>query len=109
MDPLLKCLERLGRRQEVRFWIKSPNMSSGEARLFLELTKKHFLLLVRSGIVPYHWPGRKARYFNKEELNLWLVQICFHPESEIEKETAEHFIKIGRVRLWTILSAWSWN
>lgn len=99
MDQLLICLERLKRRHEVRFWIKKPDMSFGEARLFLELTQKHFSLLVRSGIVPYHKTGRKARYFNKEELNIWLVRICFHPESEIEKETAVHFLKIRRVRL----------
>jgi|GEM_PF-1434200 len=99
MDPLLNCLERLSKRQEVRFWIKNQNMSFGEARLFLELTKKHFARLVRSGVVPYHKPNRKARYFNKRELDFWLVRICFHPATEIEKETACHFIKIRRVRL----------
>lgn len=99
MDPLLKCLERLQKRQEVRFWIKNQDMSFAEARLYLELTKKHFSRLVRSGVVPYHKPKRKARYFNKKELNVWLVRICFRPESETEKAMGQHFIKIRRVRL----------
>jgi hypothetical protein len=99
MDEKLFCLDRLRRRQEIRFWIRKPDMSFGEARLFLELTKKHFARLIKNGIVPYHKPVRKARYFNKTELNNWLVNICFNPESEPERKTAEHFIKRGRVRL----------
>lgn len=99
MDKRFLCLERLTKRQEVRFWIREADMSFGEAHLFLELTKKHFTRLIKSGTVPFHKPKRKPRYFNKKELNVWLVRICFNPESEIEKETAEHFIKIRRVRL----------
>src|ERR1035437_1368924 len=98
MDELLKCLDRLNRRHEVRFLIKNPDMNFVEARFFLELTKKHFARLVRSGVVPYKKKGR-TRYFNKNRLNLWLVQICFMPDSAVERQTAEHFIKRGRVRL----------
>ena len=78
--------------------IKNPEMNFAEARLFLELTKKHFARLVKNGLVPYKKKGR-TRYFNKERLNLWLVQICFMPDNEMEGQTAEHFIKRGRVRL----------
>jgi hypothetical protein len=98
MDKLLKCLDRLNRRQEVRFWIKNPDMNFNEGRLYLELTKKHFSRLVKNGLVPFKKKGR-TRYFNKFRLNLWLVQICFVPDNELERQTAEHFIKRGRVRL----------
>jgi len=99
MDKLIMCLERLKNRREVRFWIKGPEMSFKEARFFLELTHAHFLRLVRNGDVPFHKAKGKARIFHKTELNLWLVQICYWPKSEIERQTAEHFIKIKRVRL----------
>ena len=98
MDKLLKCIDRLNRRHEVRFWIKNPDMNFVEARFFLELTHRHFSMLVRNGLVPYQKKGR-TRYFNKSRLNLWLVQICFVPDSELERKTGEHFIKRGRVRL----------
>jgi len=99
MDKRLLCLERLTKRHEIRFWIRKPDMSSGEARLFLEMTQKHFSLLVRSHVVPFHKASRKGKYFNKKELNIWMVKICFDPASEIERHTAEYFIKRGRVRL----------
>lgn len=98
MDALLKCLDRLNRRREVRFWIPNPDMNFVEARFFLELTHRHFSGLVRNGFVPYKKKGR-ARVFNKTRLNLWLVQICFMPDSETERQIAEHFIKIRRVLL----------
>jgi hypothetical protein len=98
MDELLKCLERLDRRKEVRFLIENPDMNFVEARFFLELTHRHFSGLVRNGLVPYKKKGR-TRCFNKDRLNLWLVQICFMPDSEMERQMAEHFIKRGRVRL----------
>lgn len=98
MDALFKCLDRLNRRREVRFLIKNPDMNFVEARFFLELTQRHFSGLVKNGLVPYKKKGR-TRYFNKQRLNLWLVQICFMPDSEMERQIAEHFIKRGRVRL----------
>jgi len=99
MDKKSICLERLDKRHEVRFWIKGEVMSFTEARLFLEVKKASLMRLVKIGLVPYHKQGRKPRYFNKRELNIWLVKICFHPETENERLTAEHFIKIKRVRL----------
>jgi hypothetical protein len=98
MDELLKCLDRLNRRHEVRFWIKNSDMNFKEARFFLELTHRHFSILVRNGLVPFQKKGR-TRYFNKNRLNLWLVQICFVPDSELERKTGEHFVKLGRVKL----------
>jgi hypothetical protein len=98
MDEISKCLERLNRRREVRFWIKDPAMNFKEARFFLELTHRHFSGLVKSGLVPYQKIGRK-RYFNKARLNLWMVQICFMPDDEVEQQIADHFIKIKRVML----------
>ena len=98
MDKLLECLYRLDRRKEVRFLIENADMNFVEARFFLELTHRHFSVLVRNGLVPYKKKGR-VRCFNKDRLNLWLVQICFMPDSEMERQMAEHFIKRGRVRL----------
>jgi hypothetical protein len=97
-SQLLMCLDRLNRRQEVRFWIPNPDMNFVEARFFLELTHRDFSGLVRNGLVPFRKKGR-ARIFNKNRLNLWLVQICFMPDNEMEQQIAEHFIKRGRVRL----------
>ena len=99
MDIRLLCLERLRKRKEVRFWIRKHDMNFGEARLFLELSKAHLRMLVKNGEVPYRKSGRKARIFNKTVLNIWMVKICFEPESETERQTAEYFIKRGRIRL----------
>jgi len=98
MDEFLKCLDRLNRRREVRFWIQNLDMNFVETRFFLELTHRHFSGLVKNGLVPYKKKGR-TRYFNKNRLNLWLVQICFMPDDEVERQIADHFIKIKRVRL----------
>ena len=97
MDKLLRCLDRLNRRHEVRFWIRNQDMNFAEARLYLELTKKHLARLVKNGIVPFKKKGR-TRYFNKNRLNLWLVQICFMPDNDMERQAADHFIKRGRVK-----------
>ena len=98
VSQLIMCLERLDRLKEVRFLIENADMNFVEARFFLELTHRQFSGLVKNGLVPYKKKGI-VRCFNKDRLNLWLVQICFMPDSEMERQIAEHFIKRGRVML----------
>lgn len=45
-----------------------------EARAFIKCSKSHLYKLTSSGEVPFYKPRGKALYFNKTELENWLLQ-----------------------------------
>jgi len=51
------------------------------------------------GIIPSYKPNGKKLYFNREELNSWLLSNKHYSKDEIENEAANYLIKKGRIKL----------
>jgi excisionase family DNA binding protein len=70
-----------------------------EACTYLELSQSHLYKLTSTNAVPHYKPNGKKIYFQREELNNWLLRNRMNPLDEIEQQAADYLIKKGRVTL----------
>jgi excisionase family DNA binding protein len=70
-----------------------------EASTYLELSQSHLYKLTSTNAVPHYKPNGKKIYFQREELNNWLLRNRMNPLDEIEQQAADYLIKKGRVTL----------
>jgi excisionase family DNA binding protein len=70
-----------------------------EACTYLELSQSHLYKLTSTSAVPHYKPNGKKIYFQREELNNWLLRNRMNPLDEIEQQAADYLIKKGRVTL----------
>jgi len=70
-----------------------------EACAYLELSQSHLYKLTSTNSVPHYKPNGKKIYFQREELDNWLLRNRMNPLDEIEQQAADYLIKKGRVTL----------
>jgi excisionase family DNA binding protein len=70
-----------------------------EACTYLELSQSHLYKLTSTNAVPHYKPNGKKIYFQREELDNWLLRNRMNPLDEIEQQAADYLIKKGRVTL----------
>jgi len=67
-----------------------------DAALLTGLSKSHIYKMVCFKKIPYYKSvGGKITYFNKDELNAWMLQHRVKTESELEQE-AVNFVVLGK-------------
>jgi len=66
-----------------------------EGALFAGISKSHLYKLTSAGIVPHYKPRGKMIYFDRVELEKWLLQNRVTPADEIEAK-ATTYIATGR-------------
>ncbi|MFM7895587.1 MAG: helix-turn-helix domain-containing protein [Flavobacterium sp.] len=69
------------------------------ACIYLELSQSHLYKLTSTGSIPHYKPNGKKLYFNRQELDNWLLRNRSNSIDEIEQEAANYLIKKGRVQL----------
>ena len=99
MDEIIKRLERLERLIESQSINTKEVLNFNEACQYLELSQSHLYKLTSSGIIPHYKPNGKKIYFNRPELNVWLLRNRTNSTKEIEQQAANYLIKKGRVEL----------
>jgi excisionase family DNA binding protein len=65
----------------------------------LELSQSHLYKLTSAGSIPHYKPNGKKLYFNREELDQWLLRNRNATNDEIEQQAADYLIRKGRVKL----------
>ncbi len=99
MDEIIKRLERLERLIESQSINTKEVLNFNEACQYLELSQSHLYKLTSSGIIPHYKPNGKKIYFNRPELNVWLLRNRTNSTKEIEQQAANYLIKKGRAEL----------
>ena len=66
-----------------------------EGAIFSGISKSHLYKLTSAGIVPHYKPRGKMIYFDRAELESWLLQNRVTPADEIEAK-ATSYIATGR-------------
>ena len=66
-----------------------------EVALFTGLSKSHLYKLTSSGKIPHYKPNGKVIYFERSQIESWLLQNPVKTISEIEKEAAS-FIMLNK-------------
>ena len=99
MDEIIKRLERLERLIESQSINTKDVLNFNEACQYLELSQSHLYKLTSSGAIPHYKPNGKKIYFNRPELDTWLLRNRSTSKDEIEQQAADYLVKNGRVKL----------
>ena len=102
MDEILKRLEIIEKHVLDRNIILKNVLNLNEACTYLELSQSHLYKLTSTGSIPHYKPNGKKLYFNRAELDQWLMRNRSTTQDEIEQQAADYLIKKGRVKLWQI-------
>ena len=73
-------------------------LNFNEAAVYLEVSHSHLYKLTSTGTIPAYKPNGKKLYFNRQELNKWLLTNRQTSLSDIEEEVSQFQLKSGRTR-----------
>jgi hypothetical protein len=65
----------------------------------VNIWKYHTHTCTSSDTIPHYKPNGKKIYFNRVEVDEWLLRNRTTTTDEIEKQAADYLIKKGRVRI----------
>ena len=96
---ILEKLERIEKLLETQQAMQKQVLNLNDACIYLELSQSHLYKLTSNGSIPHYKPNGKKLYFNRQELDNWLLRNRSNSIDEIEQEAANYLIKKGRVQL----------
>ena len=99
MDEILRRLEIIEKHVVEQNIIMKQVLNFAEAAKYLELSHSHLYKLTSAGNIPFYKPNGKKLYFNRAELDEWLLRNRNSTKDEIEQQAADYLIKKGRVKL----------
>jgi excisionase family DNA binding protein len=96
---ILEKLESIERMLIEQSLLKKEVLNFSEAAVYLEVSHSHLYKLTSSGAIPAYKPNGKKLYFNRKELDTWLLSNKQVSTCELEEQANEYLMKKGRVRL----------
>lgn len=99
MDEILKEIHELKQLIVEQNILKKEVLNFTEAAQYLEVSSSHLYKLTSLGTIPAYKPNGKKLYFNRKELDAWLLSNKQESVDEIEQQASEYLMKKGRVRL----------
>lgn len=99
MDSLvlekLTSIENMLKEQNL---LRKEVLTFNEAAVYLEVSHSHLYKMTSTGLVPSYKPNGKKLYFNRKELDLWLLSYKQFSIVEIEKQAEDFLNQKGRGR-----------
>lgn len=92
----LNSIEKMLQEQNM---LKKEVLSFNEAAIYLEVSHSHLYKMTSTGAVPSYKPNGKKLYFNRRELDSWLLSNRQTSQEEIDQQAADYLVKKGRVKL----------
>jgi len=74
-------------------------LNFNETCKYLELSQSHLYKLTSTGAIPHYKPNGKKIYFNRPELDQWLLRNKIDSQDEIEQQAADFLISKGKIKL----------
>lgn len=74
---------------------KTKPLGLEEAATYLNVSKSYLYKLTSTNRIPFYKPSGKLVFFDKRELDQWILQNRVRPQSEIEAESISH-VALGR-------------
>ncbi|NLO03765.1 MAG: helix-turn-helix domain-containing protein, partial [Bacteroidales bacterium] len=92
----LDSIERMLTEQNL---LQKEVLTFNEAAIYLEVSHSHLYKMTSTGVIPSYKPNGKKLYFNRKELDNWLLSNKQCSQEEIKQQAANYLIKKGRVEL----------
>ena len=86
MDELMERLERI----EKGVMMQKNVLTFAEAVMFTGLAKSYLYKLTASGKIPYYKPSGKLIYFQRSELEKWMLRNPVKTAEEIEQQAINY-------------------
>jgi len=97
-DYMIQKLESIERMLMEQNMLQKEVLNFNEAAIYLEVSHSHLYKLTSTGTIPAYKPNGKKLYFNREELNKWLLTNRQTSISDIEDEVSQFKFKSGRAK-----------
>jgi len=86
MDELMERLERI----EKGVMLQKNVLTFDEAVMFTGLAKSYLYKLTAGGKIPYYKPSGKLIYFDRSELERWMLRNPVKTADEIEQQAVNY-------------------
>lgn len=86
MTEIIERLERI----EKGVMLQKNVLTFDEAVMFTGLAKSYLYKLTASGKIPYYKPSGKLIYFQREELEQWMLRNPVKTAEEIEQQAIDY-------------------
>jgi len=94
METLTDFQSQLNRIEAAALGQKNV-LSFNEACMYSGMSKSHLYKLTSGRVVPFYKPANKLIYFERVELEKWLLQNRVTTNAEIEQQAANYFKERG--------------
>jgi excisionase family DNA binding protein len=98
-EIILSKLDSIEKMLMEQNMLKKEVLTFNEAAIYIEVSHSHLYKMTSTGIVPAYKPNGKKLYFNRKELDEWLMSNKQLSQDEIEQQAANFLIKKGRTEL----------
>ncbi|MBL7969668.1 MAG: helix-turn-helix domain-containing protein [Prolixibacteraceae bacterium] len=95
---IIQKLESIEKKLFEQNMLQKEVLNFNEAAVYLEVSHSHLYKLTSTGTIPAYKPNGKKLYFNRQELNKWLLSNRQTSLSDIEEEVSQFQLKSGRTR-----------
>ena len=96
---IIERLDRIEKMLKTQQAMQKQVLNFNETCTYLELSHSHLYKLTSTGAIPYYKPNGKKLYFQREELDQWLLRNRNESQYEVEQQAANYLISKGRVKL----------
>lgn len=93
MEHLMRKLEEIEKLILDQTLLQKKVLNMEEASKYLGLSVSHLYKLTSSDSIPHYKPNGKKLYFNREELDQWLLRNRNTTNVEIEAMAADYIMK----------------
>lgn len=92
-------LDRIEKMLKVQQAMQKQVLNFNETCTYLEVSQSHLYKLTSTAGIPHYKPNGKKLYFQREELDQWLLRNRMDSQDEIEQQAANYLISKGRIKL----------
>lgn len=93
---ILEKLNQLEQKIDEQALLKKEVLNFNDACKYLDISASHLYKLTSQKLIPHFCPQGKKLYFNRQELDDWLMRNRQSSTDEIDKEAANYIIKNKR-------------
>ena len=98
MDTILQKLERIEQMLKEQTMLRREVLSFIETANYLDVSHSHLYKMTSNRTISFYKPNGKKIYFNRKELDAWLLRNRNSSKDEIEQEAANYLMKKGRIK-----------
>ncbi len=96
---IIKKLDSIEKMLTEQNMLRKDVLTFNEAAVYLDVSHSHLYKMTSTGVIPSYKPNGKKLYFNRKELDEWLLTNKQLSQDEIQQQAADYIIKKGRVEL----------